>query len=68
LFSGLLTDGESPVSLDYHPSFELEGGEIGQAAVGVIGDPHIDQEMDVLARRAREGPATGPGPGVETRH
>jgi arylsulfatase len=47
-------DGGSPVTPDYDPPFEFEGGEIERVVVDVSGDPYVDHELEVLAWLARD--------------
>ena len=58
-------DGGSPVSPDYDPPFEFEGGEIERVVVDVSGDPYVDHELGGpvawLAPPGGRNPPVGPG-------
>jgi hypothetical protein len=42
-------DRGSPVSPEYLPPFEFEGGEIVKVVVDISGEPYVDHEMQVRA-------------------
>ena len=42
-------DRGSPISPEYLPPFEFEGGEIVKVIVDVSGEPYVDYEMQVRA-------------------